>query len=769
MMAHRDLLASHEVTMTNASMKGELERSKLRHKGATANEDGGGEWTARKIVLDLSTAPQLTKEERVLMRSRDYVKKGSLLRLGQVDLRPRSLFKTTEEFAMVEAKRLGRPYEEVLKEFLEEEEEDRQLEAQTRDLSALAGKKVVTKEDSTTALKADDTAAVSGAKEAGRSGEGKQEQPGRAVVYREFIEKETSGIIVAWSAMTRSGMCIKGPLGPGETLSAELVSTKPIFVIRNVASFNSAMPNAMNLRGREVTFSVVSYTEGGVRHPNLFAEDIVVTGELDIFQPDRRIADENKSAAKAKKVAEDVASRTQHEDRTGAQFGVITRWSGGQGAVEASTGETFYIERGSDFDEAVDVKTNAAALRGAVVTFFVDSTRPQFATSLRLLSTPQPSNREVKTVPYHSPRTAHEVPPASLTPQPVPLVPRVERAPPSSDPRWMSGVLSSWSAVEGSGIIQLLAKEDTIPPTSTDTSSSSTMAGGSDRLEGLDIAALGGASSSTPPAPTPAKYSSSSTPVGTWIPDSRFVLREAAETLVNFEEHKALLKKGRRVQFIPGGSTGKIAQFVVVDMSEVSEEELKMIEDKERGSVSDPSSKISGSAAADGADFDPQAAAAGDVLPPPTSGAYWFARAEKAGFDMSELKAMKGREGEAVDPYREDPRQRMEGNQGIDLNDPIEVLENDPWFKDPQKNKKFPNSDMRYGDMQRTSPIAMMSLANKVRDPKKLEETKDKYYNKLTEPMKEWCWQQAKEQAPKFEQRIKEAKLKGQEPTFHYF
>lgn len=735
MMPHKDLLASHEVTLTKAAAKGDIERSKFGRSDA----EEGDIWTAHKIVLDLSTAPQLTKAERAELRTRDYVKKGSLLRLGQVDLRPRSLFNTAEEFAMIEAKRLRRPYEEVLKEFLEEEEEERQLEARTKDLSSLAGKKVVTKEDKP----------VPSATEAASSS--KPAEFSRPVVYREFVEKEVLGVVVAWSSVTRSGVCIQGSLEEGLSLE-EQIGKQQIYVIKSVDSFISAMPNAINLRGREVKFSVVSYTEAkGARYPNLFAEEIVVQGDLEIFNADNRT--KGSDSAPSKKPSKIEEPRAVVE---GTQYGVITRWSGGQGTVEGSNGDVFFIERGSDFDEAVDVKTNAAALRGAVVTFVVDAARPQFAASLRLLSTPQPTNREVKTVPFRLPQTSG-VPATGVANMVAPVIPAPATVPPTSDPRWLTGVLSSWSAVEGSGIIQLVLEEDPAadPLPQPAASSSSTAPSPVDRLSDLNLSSLG-AEVKSPIVPP------SRTPVGTWVPNSRFVLRDPSETIVSYDEHKLLLKKGRKVHFIPGGSTGKICQFVMLDMSEVSEEELKSIEEKERGTKTP-------SVALEEGEYDPRSEVTSEIAQPPTNGAYWFARAERAGFDMSELRAMKGREGEAVDPTRDDPRKDMEGNKGIDLNDPIEVLENDPWFKDPSKNKKFPNSDMRYGDMQRTSPIAMMSLANKVRDPKKLEETKDKYYNKLTEPMKEWCWQQAKEQAPRFEQRIKEAKMKGTEPTFHYF
>nr|CCC54256.1 conserved hypothetical protein, fragment [Trypanosoma vivax Y486] len=366
---------------------------------------------------------------------------------------------------------------------------------------------------------------------------------------------------------------------------------------------------------------------------------------------------------------------------TAPLYGVITRWSGGQGVVETGNGRQYYIRSAADFLQLIDQKSSA--VRGAVVRFNVDS-----------------ENR----------RNAREVDVLSLAVRsPLDMVPTLEKREPTKSPVGRS------AGVEEVGC-------------------------------GTTSAAAGGGSSSPPPETVQWVHGM----VVTWSQQEgqgviegddgiRYVLRDAEAHIVNYETCKFLLNKGRRVKFVSCGISGRLASNVVLfeeeaDESVLVEAELQLRQPRLSDGHAD------------------------EAIASPMSTAYWIGRMDKAGFDTSEVKKMQGK---AI-AFEEDDNDDK-------LLDSEDLFKKDHWFNDPRKNIRLPNSDVTAGNLALIGPASMMNIAMKAHNPKKLEKMKDKYYNRLTEPMKEYAWKQAKELAPKYEKRIKEAREKGEEPRFTFY
>ncbi|RNF12112.1 hypothetical protein TraAM80_00533 [Trypanosoma rangeli] len=220
---------------------------------------------------------------------------------------------------------------------------------------------------------------------------------------------------------------------------------------------------------------------------------------------------------------------------------------------------------------------------------------------------------------------------------------------------------------------------------------------------------------------------------------SRYLLRDGEEHVRDYKICKPLLKKGRRVKFTSFGGTGLLACHVMplnaeADAAILAEAELQSGEQR----VSEGPAE--------------------EALASPMSTAYWITRMDRAGYDTTEVKQMQNK-AITFDDDEEDDK----------LLDTEELFKKDHWFSDPRKNIRLPTSDMTVSNLALIGPASMMNIAMKAHNPQKLEKVTNKYSNRLSEPMKEFAWKQAKELASKYEKRIKVAREKGDEPGFSFY
>ncbi|CCW60291.1 unnamed protein product [Phytomonas sp. EM1] len=553
------------------------------------------------------------------------------------------------------------------------------------------------------------------------------EQAQKSLPQRKVVAEEVTGVVLVWSSIHRSGVVMEGlseipkdapPVNPSD-------STK-VSIIRNVYCFQSALPTSQCLVNRPIVFTKVTYsTQPG----KTFAENIIVQGKVEFDASTASI--EEASAAKKKMqqlekrrrqlgtlydegdmeegsstfgvTSSEEAHSGRHPDSSqtprgeaatngdgsatpkGPMYGVITRWSGGQGTVENGQGRKYYIQSAAVFTQLVDQSSHT--IRGAVVTFRVNEAHPRYVEEVSILSTPASSSMAIKPlldrVPGSSTRRASESRIArttvlkvnELTGKQVPH--SIEVEPESVD--WLEGTLVAWSTHEGQGIIH-----------------------------GQD--------------------------------DNRYVLKDAEENVILYSHRKALLKKGRKVKFTAFGSTGLLACNVVPLATEADEEELRAEELRPK----EPTRTMDGNL--------------DEALPSPTSTSYWISRIENSGIDVSEVKKLQNR---AISP-----EELNDDSQFLDTDD---LLKKDRWWNDPQKNKKFPNSNVRYGDLQLIGPASMLNFAAKAQDPQRLQKMTDKYQSKLTEEQKKEAWRRAKEMAPRYEELVKKSRERNEEPQFYFF
>ncbi|EPY22993.1 hypothetical protein STCU_07966 [Strigomonas culicis] len=359
----------------------------------------------------------------------------------------------------------------------------------------------------------------------------------RHAVRREVVARQVSGTVVAWSPLHRSGAVREGPATAADPTSTAPVEVQEgaagVAIIRNVHCFQSALPTSQTLLQRRVTYDKVAYSS----HPGkCFAEAVVVEGALGF---DASVA--SVEAARQEKEREKQAERRRRQMGTahvfaddpaaalpvpeGEVYGVITRWSGGQGTLESGDGRLYYIQSAADFVQLMREDTHG--IRGAVVTFRVAPEQPRYAREVDILSTATSSVEEMRPmldrVPGSSTRvrapaaaadaTAVVMEPNERTGVPVPRSVAVE--PEGVD--WAEGTLIAWSAIEGQGIIH-----------------------GGD--------------------------------------GERYVLRDPAEHVIAYRERRHLLAKGRKVKFTAYGATGLLACNVVPLDGEASEAEVREAE-----------------------------------------------------------------------------------------------------------------------------------------------------------------------------------------------
>ncbi|CUG91725.1 Hypothetical protein, putative [Bodo saltans] len=520
-----------------------------------------------------------------------------------------------------------------------------------------------------------------------------QQQPKQDPAKKEVtVQRDTTeqvGTIVAWSSIHRTGLALLGT--HDDSAPVPIVSStqaKGTYVIRNVEAFQSAMPSSLTLVGRKIRFIGVRYSD---LPQQVFAEDIVIDGNLDYtmrVSPEMQGNTKEALRAAAKKekyqalILDSPSDSSMDADPdawyrdnipTTAVYGVLTRWSGGQGTVEIGSGKTYFVDSAAEFLQLVD--SSSSHIRGAVVTFEVNADSPRFARRINVLTLSSRSDTQGTPKPL-----ALRQPNSKATDD------RAEASTAGEAPQgaeWLKGFLVSWSPTETQGIIQ-----------------------GDD--------------------------------------GNRYLLRDALENVKDYKDRAVhLISKGRRVSFVRLSESGFVACHVIVEEGEADEETVRkaVLEAEQK----EPLRTVDGNMS--------------EAVASPLSTGYWMSKLEKVGFDVSEVKKRQ----ESVIPP-----DLLEGDDDP-LLDTKEALSKDRWFNDKDKNKKLPGSEVRPGDIAQMSPTAMVNLAAKIRNPEKLEKMKDKYFNQLSEEMKEHAWKQAKEMAPRYGKRIREAREVGQEPTFHFY
>ncbi|ORC87462.1 uncharacterized protein TM35_000222610 [Trypanosoma theileri] len=514
-----------------------------------------------------------------------------------------------------------------------------------------------------------------------------EEEAKQKANQRKVLSTQQTGVVLTWSSLHRSGVLLENTTTLPKCTSAE--EMKNVCIIRNVDAFDTALPTSLNLVGRVVTFAKVIYNS---QPSSVFAENITVHGEIH-FDDDLTAAQEAKSKEAA---AEEHAKRakqlgTQFEEENYDNeplpsvplYGVVTRWSGGQGIVETGSRRLYYIQSAAEFKQLVD--HTSYSIRGAVVSFRVDPLNRRNAKDVDVLSL---ATRDFSTVMPMLKRSDGAVASLSTSSSVAGGLnnenpKKEEKEFTNDDLTWVHGMMITWSPSEGQGVIQ-----------------------GDD--------------------------------------DERYVLRDAEEHVVDYKTRKSLLKKGRQVKFTPFGGTGRLACNVVLldteaDAALLAEAELQTQQEEVR--IAEGHSE--------------------EAIASPMSTAYWITRMDRAGYDTTEVKQMQNKAITFEDDDDDESNDKL-----LDSED---LFKKDHWFNDPRKNMRLPNSDMTAGNLALIGPASMMNIAMKAHDPKKLEKMKNKYYNRLTEPMKEFAWKQAKELAPKYEKRVKEAREKGDEPRFSFY
>nr|CCC96125.1 unnamed protein product [Trypanosoma congolense IL3000] len=518
----------------------------------------------------------------------------------------------------------------------------------------------------------------------------KQREEERAAKARQrtVLATEQIGVVLAWSQLYRSGAVLWNvtTLPDFDVVSNLTVEecNGDVCIIRNVDAFDTALPSSLNLVGRVVKFTKVRYAA----HPSkVFAENITVTGSLTFdgglgaAQEEERwnesaITQKAKHTKKFGTLFEDMDDADDGPPPSGHLFGVVTRWSGGQGIVETGNRRLYYIRSAADFVQLIDSKSSS--IRGAVVRFRVDKENRRNAQEVDVLSlavrdlgcaaaaleeqgAPDPGGRGTRCRFHGNQRSS------------------TDAEEPPADAEWVEGMVVTWSPLEAQGVIE-----------------------GDNGI--------------------------------------RYLIRDAEENIVDYNARKLLVGRGRRVRFIPSGIAGRLAANI--SLLDEESDEARIAEAELRGRESRLSEGNTEEAIAS-----------------PMSTAYWINRMDKVGYDTTEVKRMQNK---AITFEDDDDKDEK-------MLDSEDLFKKDHWFNDPRKNMRLPNSDVTAGNLALIGPASMMNIAMKAHDPKKLEKMKNKYYNRLTEPMKEYAWKQAKELAPKYEKRIKEAREKGEEPRFSFY
>ena len=423
---------------------------------------------------------------------------------------------------------------------------------------------------------------------------------------RQVVAETLKGKIVAWSILHRSGLVVvEKETGDDRSYDPSKFEGghEDHFLVRNVDSFESAMPGAVSLRGAEVQFTGVTYGNAPGRQ---FAESIQVL----VMPPEEPLPSAANAKDKKSFVVEDEVPAP-----AGKVFGVVGRWSGGQGTIEASNQQTYFIESSKDF---LLMDPSAVAIKGAVVTFTVDPATPKFARTIDIISEMNPARLSgqrgfTDAMPVPGRRSASGEADQGELPQ-------------GDDIPWRYGRLVMWSTDERQGVI---AAE--VDKTSASDSSAS---------------------------PTDKEL-------------DRFLIRDASADLHEFDEVKAKIRRGIRVKFLVREGT-RIAQHIVLSpitakmMDKKGDEQIVELDEfgdplpEEQLKLDDPElienkhmkmSMFEGSEEATGS---------------PSATNHWVDRFEKVGLNMKDYKTYK----ESLTPPSENDPLFDEDNDNTWIRDP---------------------------------------------------------------------------------------------------
>lgn len=345
-------------------------------------------------------------------------------------------------------------------------------------------------------------------------------------------------------------------------------------------------------------------------------------------------------------------------------------------------------------------------LRGAVVRFQWSTAQPTVAQSIDILCVSEGDPSEWKPALNIQPAAAS----ASANEPPAatatPPAEREEVLRATPEGAWTFGILVSWSPCEGHGIVQ-----DRDDPANRYL------------LRNVEQNVIG--------------WSDVSEEGAEKEQESTVIQRTPPQRVVKW------LKVGRHLKFMTYGSTGKFVCNAVL-LESVSEAE-------ESGGYQ--------LRLPDQAEKEVEQQVDQEAIVSPTCTSYWLQRMERVGFDVKEVSDLQNK---ALLPPNDDD------DDGGFL-DSEDLLKKDPWWNDPKKNRRLPNSQVTHGHLALIGPASMMNIAAKASDPKRLDKMLKKYQARLTEEQKEMAWQKATEMAPKYEECIRQAKAKNEEPTFYFF
>jgi hypothetical protein len=136
----------------------------------------------------------------------------------------------------------------------------------------------------------------------------------------------------------------------------------------------------------------------------------------------------------------------------------------------------------------------------------------------------------------------------------------------------------------------------------------------------------------------------------------------------------------------------------------------------------------------------------------PMATEYWLRRFERVGANVSEYRKA------ASDVKPADPDEALD-----------EYANDDPWFKDPKRNKKV-RGNATASDMMMISPANLMNLSMKgYQDPAKLQTDAKKIEKRLPPEVRMKCRDEAKQWAPKFLKAMQDTRERGGEPSFNFY
>lgn len=380
----------------------------------------------------------------------------------------------------------------------------------------------------------------------------KKAEEERLALRREVLQEGCRGVVMTWSPLHRTGVvrvvtdeekgeeelveairrdALTVPVGPRDQQSEGNVA-----YIRSAQCFHSAFPSSRDLRGRVVTFDRVVYSSQPHTH---YAEGIRVEKDEDEFKvPLEELKAElprvnfiheavgvrrytTATGTSQDSVTPAAAPEEGAEPLRKSSYGVITRWSGGQGVIQSSDQQSYHVTSGAAFNQLVDLSSHT--LRGAVVSF-QHNEGSCVAEEIDVLCLANDAVADVKPLMSKKPQpvtpseeewrrfTAGGPSPADGEQQDG-AVADATHPDAGEEARWIAGTVVSWSAAEGSGILQ--GTEDEV----------------------------------------------------------RYVLRDVASNVTSKDTlHR--LTVGRRVKFMSYGSSGRLACNVQVLEEEADEEEM---------------------------------------------------------------------------------------------------------------------------------------------------------------------------------------------------